>query len=159
MHAASRLWTIVHHSPVAPTGTRTCTCTCTCHVCTWCSARSIITKHIERYLALHEIIRQPGMHCSRPFRIKCSTSCFTRSDALPDAKHNDYCARTSSGRIADEWCSVQTLHSEAQCCGLGRNTSCTNTIGSNKWPQPFRQAAIDLKRNRFVRVPPGGDSR
>ena len=135
----------------------------------------VITKQPERYLALHDLMATRGMHCSQPFRLHCARYCATRADGgghRADAsssleREHEWCKQPTAGRIADEWCTVQSgLAIDApepsstqspmptpRCCALGPNATCKKIIGSNKWPVPFKRD-IDLGRlKRFVAVP------
>ena len=141
----------------------------------------IITKQLERYLVLHDYLSKPEWHCSRPFEIRCASYCATRADGGGHASNDvasagdgswsstreklsgkkQWCKNATAGHVADEWCTVHIQRpSEGEppgCCGLGGNsteaarTACTEIVGSNSWPVPYRQKLGKLKR-RFLPV-------
>ena len=136
----------------------------------------VLTKQLERYLALHSYAQRAGFHCSRAYKLKCASYCATRADGggrelgasdgggkgergfklRRDFKKREWCKHAAPGHVADEWCTVQSVAPPAdaagRCCGLGANASCTSVFGSNSWPVPFRKRGVS-EMKRFERVP------
>ena len=113
----------------------------------------VLTKQLERYLALHDIVQRPDMHCSRPFEIRCAAFCATRAQYAARIESGEMSQGCSSGvSISDEWCTVSSpvaAEESVACCGMPIK-SCTAYFGSNRWPQPFRQK---LPFRRFDPLP------
>ena len=123
----------------------------------------IITKQLDRYLAIHDLVQSPAHHCSRPFKIRCANYCATRADSggyserekdgkfgvdrLP--KRREWCRNgAADGAVADQWCTVHSIArgprtadggARTPCCGPSTNRSCIKLFGSNQWPQPYRR--------------------
>ena len=136
----------------------------------------IITKKVERYLALHDLVQHSSHHCSRPFRIKCAPYCATRKDSggrtelkaddrlgvLRLPRRREWCRHgAGAGAIADQWCTVQSVargpraadgRARTACCGGSTNASCTKLFGSNKWPDRYLHHVARLKASRFEPV-------
>jgi len=94
----------------------------------------VITKQMDRLLALHAYMHRADSHCSRPFRLKCEP----HQRRVPTYGHS-----------ADQWCQVEPFsRSEGgvqPCCATAgprkRNASCSAVFGSNRWTAPFKKAA------------------
>ena len=131
----------------------------------------IITKQLDRYLAIHDLVQSPTHHCSRPFKIRCASNCATRADSggyserekdgkfgverLP--KRREWCRHgAASGSVADQWCTVISVArggarmadggTRTPCCGASTNRSCTKLFGSNQWPHAYKRHLPALHR-------------
>ena len=98
----------------------------------------VITKQPNRLLALHDLVQQPGNHCPRPFRLRCSPDCSTRPEATAGPRR----AASDCGR-PNQWCVVERKpRPHDACCSDegGSNRSCSATFGSNAWPKRYEAA-------------------
>ena len=111
----------------------------------------VITKQPARLFALHTLIQQPSMHCTKPFHVRCDGSGVGMRRA-----------RAATG---GRWCRVMpasmdgpraspTIDRQA-CCSGSKNTSCSAVFGSNRWAQPFaRIPNLAAQAMRCIQKPP-----